>query len=70
MPHWTVPRPAPDDPIADAANAITALQTQLDTLFDGNITAAAIDDVSGHVRTFSKEFEEHAAEARAKLSSA
>lgn len=70
MPHWTVPRPAPDDPTADAAKAITALQTQLDTLFDGNISAAAIDDVSGHVRTFSKEFEEHAAEARAKLSGA
>ena len=70
MPHWTVPRPASDDPIADAAKAITSLQSQLDTLFDGKITAAAIDDVSGHVRTFSKEFEEHAAEARGKLSGA
>jgi hypothetical protein len=70
MPHWTVPRPAPDDPIAGAATAITTLQTHLDTLFDGNATAAAIDDVSGHVRTFSQEFEQNAAEARAKLSSA
>jgi hypothetical protein len=67
MPHWTAPRPAPDDPIADAAKAITALQSELDSLFDGKITAAAIDDISSHVHTFSKEFEEHAAEARAKL---
>jgi hypothetical protein len=70
MPHWTVPRPAPDDPTADAANAISTLQTHLDTFFDGNVTTAAIDDVSGHVRTFSQEFEEHAAQARAKLSGA
>lgn len=70
MPHWTVPRPAPDDPIADAAKAITSLQSQLDTLFDGDITAATIDDVSAHVRTFTQEFEKHAAEARAKLSGA
>ncbi len=67
MPHWTVPRPAADDPIADALKAITSLQAQLDTLFEGKITAAAIDDVSSHVRTFSQEFEEHAAEARARL---
>ncbi|HEX4432334.1 MAG TPA: hypothetical protein VHZ96_23890 [Frankiaceae bacterium] len=70
MPHWTVPRPAPDDPIADAAKAITSLQSQLDSLFDAKITSAAIDDVSGHVRTFSEEFEKNADEARAKLSGA
>jgi hypothetical protein len=67
MPHWTVPRPPADDPIADAAKAITSLQSQLDTLFDGNVTAASIDDVSGHVRTFSQEFEQHADAARARL---
>ncbi|HEX4017147.1 MAG TPA: hypothetical protein VHX15_10455 [Frankiaceae bacterium] len=70
MPHWTVPRPAPDDPTADAAKAITTLQTHVDTLFSGEVTSASIDDVSSHVRTFSQEFEEHAAEARSKLSGA
>jgi hypothetical protein len=68
MPHWTLPRPAPDDPVADAVKAIASLQTQLDTLFAGDMSPAALDDVSGHVRTFSKEFEEHATEARSRLS--
>jgi hypothetical protein len=68
MPHWTLPRPAPGDPIADAVKAIASLQSQLDTLFAGNLTLEALDDVSGHVRTFTKEFEEHASEARARLS--
>jgi hypothetical protein len=68
MPHWTIPNPAHDDPVADAAKAISSLQSQLDTLFAGNITVAAIDDVSGHVRTFSQEFEANAAEARSRLS--
>lgn len=68
MPHWTLPRPAPDDPVADAIKAIASLQSQLDTLFAGDLTLAALDDVAGHVRTFGKEFEEHATEARARLS--
>jgi hypothetical protein len=68
MPHWTLPRPTQDDPVADAVKAIASLQTQLDTLFAGNMTLTALDDVSGHVRTFSKEFEEHATEARSRLS--
>ena len=68
MPHWTLPRPAPDDPVADAVKAIASLQTQLDTLFAGDMTLAALDDVSGHVRTFNKEFEEHVTETRSRLS--
>jgi flagellin-like hook-associated protein FlgL len=67
MPHWTIPSPAPDDPVADAAKAISSLQTQLDSLFAANITVGAIDDVSSHVRTFTKEFEANAAEARSRL---
>jgi hypothetical protein len=66
MPHWTLPRPAADDPIADAVNAIAALQSQVDALFAGVITAAAIETLSSHVRTFSKEFHEHVAEAKAR----
>jgi hypothetical protein len=69
MPHWTLPRPAEGDPIADAVNAIAALQKELDALFAGAITADAIETLSIHVQTFSKEFNEHVAEAKAKTGS-
>ncbi len=67
MPHWTLPKPTPGDPIADAVSAISSLQTQLDALFAGSLTQSALDDVSAHVRTFNQEFEEHVAEAKARL---
>jgi hypothetical protein len=69
MPHWTLPRPAADDPIADAVNAIAALQTQVDALFATAITATAIETLSGHVTTFTKEFDEHVAEAKTRAGS-
>ena len=69
MPHWTLPRPAADDPIADAVNAIAALQTQVDALFATAITATAIDTLSSHVTTFTKEFDEHVTEAKARAKS-
>ncbi len=73
-PHWTAPHwtsPASDDAsIADVSKAVTALQKQVDALFekDGGISGAELSALTTKVKTFYTDFEKHAEAARGSLS--
>ena len=71
MPHWTLPKPAHDDPTAPVLKAITALQAELDKVFDRGegLTAGELDAVAQHVATFRADFESHLKTARAQVAS-
>ena len=67
-PHWTAPQ-GDDADIADITKAVTALQKQVDKLFekDGGITAAELTALSKKFAALNDDFEKHAAAARKSL---
>ena len=69
MPHWTLPKPNDDNLAAAPVKAITALQAELDKLFErpGGLSAGEIDVVAQHVATFYADFEAHLKTVRARL---
>ena len=69
MPHWTTPNPNTNGLTAEAAKAITALQTELDKLFSkaASVTSAEVDAVAGQVKKFYTEFEAHLEDLKNKL---
>ena len=69
MPHWTTPNPNAQGLSAEAAKAITALQTELDKLFDqaASVTSAEVDAVAGQIKNFYTEFESHLSDLKSKL---
>ena len=71
MPHWTLPKPGNDDSTAQTVKAITALQDELDKVFDraDGLTAGDLDLVAEHVATFHADFQSHLKTARARLAS-
>ncbi len=71
-PHWTSPQsddPKSDDAIADLSKAVTALQKQVDKLFEkeGGITRRELDALTKKVKAFYDDFDKHAEAARASL---
>jgi len=61
MPHWTVSNPSNSShPAAATAKAISALQSQLDKVFDKpGVTRDELDTVAEQVSSFYADFQGH-----------